>query len=307
MTQWSTADTAGSDLTWGVGAVSRRLGVAASTLRTWERRYSVGPSHRTQGGHRRYTERDIDRVELVRRLVGRGVSAQDAARVARHLDRDELGAALSEEIERGPVDLSTEDLVDAVMAAVVTGDEKRLDDIVGGLLGREDFLATWRGVLSPALSRMACESAGGALDVDAERAATALIIRQMRTLNATGGSARPKVLLASGVEDPDCLPFLAVSAALGQASVSSRSFGPADAAGLTALVEKFRPDVVVLWGQRPEVEEPLRRFVEEHRGASLLRLAAAWPHEVGLSFGAEDDVVPMDVARAVGHVLDRIA
>ena len=66
---------AGSDLTWGVGAVSSRLNITASTLRTWERRYGVGPSFRTEGGHRRYTESDIDRVDLMRRLLSRGVSA----------------------------------------------------------------------------------------------------------------------------------------------------------------------------------------------------------------------------------------
>src|SRR5688572_6119317 len=106
---------AGSDLTWGVGAVSSRLNVTASTLRTWERRYGVGPSFRTQGGHRRYTEHDIDRVELMRRLLSRGVSAQDAARVARSLDRDELDLALTAELNRAPARLDPEDLVDAVL------------------------------------------------------------------------------------------------------------------------------------------------------------------------------------------------
>src|SRR5690625_3299938 len=60
-------------LLWGVGAVAVRLGIATPTLRTWERRYGIGPSRRTDGGHRRYTEDDIGRVELMQRLVGEGV------------------------------------------------------------------------------------------------------------------------------------------------------------------------------------------------------------------------------------------
>ena len=102
---------AGSDLTWGVGAVSSRLSVTASTLRTWERRYGVGPSFRTQGGHRRYTERDIDRVELMRRLLARGVSAKDAARVAQSLDRDDLDLALSDESRESDGGAPAEDLL----------------------------------------------------------------------------------------------------------------------------------------------------------------------------------------------------
>ena len=41
---------------WPVGVVADWLGIPASTLRTWERRYGLGPSERTRGGHRRYTE-----------------------------------------------------------------------------------------------------------------------------------------------------------------------------------------------------------------------------------------------------------
>src|SRR5688500_19968780 len=140
---------AGSDVTWSVGAVSSRLSVTASTLRTWERRYSVGPSFRTEGGHRRYTELDIDRVELMRRLVGRGISARDAARVARTLDRDALELALTEELNRRPAQLAAEDLGDAVLAAAVTGDHSRLTQLIAGLLRQDQWIAEWRLVILP--------------------------------------------------------------------------------------------------------------------------------------------------------------
>ena len=35
-----------SSVLWGVGAVSQRLGIATPTLRTWDRRYGLGPSAR---------------------------------------------------------------------------------------------------------------------------------------------------------------------------------------------------------------------------------------------------------------------
>ncbi|MEJ7754976.1 MAG: hypothetical protein WKF83_00420 [Nocardioidaceae bacterium] len=38
---------AATGLMWGVGAVSLRVGIATPTLRTWERRYGLGPSQRT--------------------------------------------------------------------------------------------------------------------------------------------------------------------------------------------------------------------------------------------------------------------
>mgnify|MGYP000909311355 CR=1 FL=1 len=43
-----------------VTEVSKRLGVSASTLRTWERRYGVGPEERAAGAHRRYLPDDVE-------------------------------------------------------------------------------------------------------------------------------------------------------------------------------------------------------------------------------------------------------
>ena len=65
-----------------VAAVARRLGVAPATLRTWDRRYGLGPTLRSAGAHRRYSRSDIARLEAMRRLVLDGVSPADAARLA---------------------------------------------------------------------------------------------------------------------------------------------------------------------------------------------------------------------------------
>ena len=45
-----------------VAAVARRLGVAPATLRTWDRRYGLGPSDHTVGRHRKYGPRDVARL-----------------------------------------------------------------------------------------------------------------------------------------------------------------------------------------------------------------------------------------------------
>jgi DNA-binding transcriptional MerR regulator len=65
-----------------VSAVARRLGVAPATLRTWDRRYGLGPSEHTAGTHRRYTPEDVARLGVMRRLTLEGVAPAEAARVA---------------------------------------------------------------------------------------------------------------------------------------------------------------------------------------------------------------------------------
>ncbi|WP_282946195.1 MerR family transcriptional regulator [Cellulomonas endometrii] len=66
-----------------VAAVAGRLGVAPATLRTWDRRYGLGPSEHTAGAHRRYSAADLARLMTMRSLTLDGVPPSDAARVAR--------------------------------------------------------------------------------------------------------------------------------------------------------------------------------------------------------------------------------
>ena len=76
-----------------VAAVARRLGVAPATLRTWDRRYGLGPSGRTAGSHRRYTPDDVARLLVMRRLTLEGVAPVDAARAAVEAGEAELEVA----------------------------------------------------------------------------------------------------------------------------------------------------------------------------------------------------------------------
>ena len=63
------------------GAVARIAGIPVSTLRIWERRYQVvGPSV-TDSGHRLYTGADIERLLLIRQLIGLGHAVGTLARL----------------------------------------------------------------------------------------------------------------------------------------------------------------------------------------------------------------------------------
>ena len=76
-----------------VAAVARRLGVAPSTLRTWDRRYDLGPSAHTAGSHRRYGPEDLARLVVMRRLTLEGVPPAEAARIALAAPPDASGSA----------------------------------------------------------------------------------------------------------------------------------------------------------------------------------------------------------------------
>ncbi|MEU4804728.1 MerR family transcriptional regulator [Actinosynnema sp. NPDC023587] len=67
---------------WSAGAVARMLGVSPVTLRTWDRRYGLGPSTREEGRHRRYSEQDVARLRRMLELTGHGVTPASAAAAA---------------------------------------------------------------------------------------------------------------------------------------------------------------------------------------------------------------------------------
>jgi DNA-binding transcriptional MerR regulator len=73
---------------FSIGAVSRMLGVAPSTLRTWEERYAVVAPKRSAGGHRLYSRADLSDLRFVTERLREGLQPSDAHRL------------LAEQIER---------------------------------------------------------------------------------------------------------------------------------------------------------------------------------------------------------------
>lgn len=111
-----------------VAAVARRLGVAPATLRTWDRRYGLGPSEHSTGEHRRYNAADLARLTLMRKLVIAGVSPAEAAQRAIVVDEassaDTLTSAVSKDIT------VREELVEALLRAARAYDRNFLEDIL---------------------------------------------------------------------------------------------------------------------------------------------------------------------------------
>lgn len=64
-----------------IQAVAYRTGVPAATLRKWEQRYGVLKPQRTPGSHRRYSERDVARVEWLKARLAEGYRIGEAARL----------------------------------------------------------------------------------------------------------------------------------------------------------------------------------------------------------------------------------
>ena len=120
-----------------IAAVAQRTGVAADTLRKWERRYGVLQPRRTSGGQRRYDENDVARVEWLRDRLSEGFRIGEAAAL---LNGDGASAASS-----------PDGLRDAIVEAAGTADVRRLSSLVDQAFTLHDVAAAIEQILAPAL------------------------------------------------------------------------------------------------------------------------------------------------------------
>lgn len=256
--------TAGPSLT--VAAVARRLGVAPATLRTWDRRYGLGPSEHTAGAHRRYSSTDVSRLLVMRRLTLEGVAPSEAARAA---------LAAAEAVTPTPGPTATE-VIDAYSDAVpMAPDPSALvaaaahfdNAAVRWMLARvhaRDVIAWWAELVSPALEMLAeravlerpGECVAPALEAAAfaelrSRAAVATARSQGQPLGSSAGQEggapeNPSSVLAVPSGAGADLLVHVLAAALQGRGVPTRvlSAGGADAVG--TAVTRLRPSAVLI-------------------------------------------------------------
>jgi DNA-binding transcriptional MerR regulator len=129
--------------TYRIGAVSRLTGVAPDTLRVWERRYGAVVPHRSGAGGRQYSQEDVSRLALIKRLVDGGDAISSVANLTmEQLQERAKGAPFAQiesQLERPcrVVVLGTA-LPDRLGGETVEGDKIEL---VGLFRVREQFLS----------------------------------------------------------------------------------------------------------------------------------------------------------------------
>ena len=229
-----------------VAEVAHRLGVAPATLRTWDRRYGLGPSDHEAGEHRRYTEEDLARLSVMRRLVVSGVPAAHAASVAKSAP-----VAIDEPLPL-PKFQDREDVVAAIVRALDGIDSAFVEALIRREILASGIIKTWNEILVPALVLVGkrWEETGSGIEV--EHLFSEIVKRIMRDCTTeieTPRNSKP-VLLASIGDEQHCLAIHALAAALAEENIASHFLGartPIEA--VAEMVRKTHPPVVFLWAQ----------------------------------------------------------
>ncbi|MEU4741096.1 MerR family transcriptional regulator [Actinosynnema sp. NPDC023658] len=286
-------------MTLSVAAVARRLGVAPATLRTWDRRYGLGPSDHTTGRHRKYAPLDVARLELMQRALLRGASSAEAAKYALSSPvRAPLvlaGGELDRGASTGGRGLKLQEAnrrARGVGRAALAMDAAAVQSLLADAIEADGVVATWDDVVRPVMAAIAArwEHSGSGVEVShlVEQCVLAEVIR------ATPVVTRPRnhrpVLLACMPDERHNLPLYPLAAELARRGVGARQLGaalPADA--LASAVRRTAPAAVVLWAQLPRYADP-GVVSALPRTRQLLRVFAGGP-------GWERGVVPQQAER----------
>ena len=271
-------ETASRDLATNLttGALARRLGVSPTTLRSWDRRYGIGPAVRADGRHRRWTPRDVAVLETMCRLTSAGVPPAEAARAAKDSDSPRpAGAPEPPPARPRSRAAGTFPLGDVrqecrgLARAAVRLDAPAVEEQLATALETHGLTVAWQEVMVPTLHAVGRKwASSGDRYVEVEHLlswhmSTALR-RRTHPQARHGEAAGPgPVVLACVPGEQHTLALEALNAGLGERHLPTRMFGAAvPAEALMAAVDRLGPAAVVLWAQaRSSANLPLARHV----------------------------------------------
>jgi DNA-binding transcriptional MerR regulator len=236
-----------------VAAVARRIGVAPATLRTWARRYGLGPSGHEAGEHRKYLPQDLAKLIMMRRLIVAGVSPAEAAQQAlSHKGKLNLDQILETVHERS-------EAVDAIVSAAQSLDHNFVEALLRQEISQFGVIDSWHEVMVPALIIVGDIWAQTGEGIEVEHLLSESITNVLRDFSRDIKSPinpRP-VLLASVGEELHCLALHALTAALAELNIECQVMGArTPLAALSSVVTRSAPPAVFLWAQLAKNGDP---------------------------------------------------
>lgn len=235
--------------TLSVAAVARRIGVAPATLRTWDRRYGIGPSSHEDGEHRRYRAADLAKLTVMRRLIVAGVSPAQAAEQAMKSNGKVELSQLRAEIE------VREEVAAAILKGLHAFDGVFVAEIVRSEIATYGVVSAWNEAIVPALVAIGDEWARTGKGIEIEHLFSEIlkqtllqrIVELKKPLNP-----RPVLVAAIG-EELHSLPLYVLGAALCERNISAHVLGPrTPLEALATMVTRSAPPAIFLWAQLPE-------------------------------------------------------
>lgn len=243
-----------------VRTVARMLGIPVATLRSWTRRYGVGPSGHWPGRHRRYTPIDVAVLRHMQTLIQQGSSSVEAARHA--MAAYPRPAADPEQL----------------LAAAMRLDSPAAARIVDEHIIHHGVIATWDLLCRPAFVAIEALQSDGDGCIDVEHLLSWTVTRCFQGVPLWPSESAATVVLACADEETHSLPLEALRAALSEHAVSVLMLGASvPPSALVDTVARRTSEIsVVLWAQTPRTAHVRSVRVVQAAGARVLVAGPGW-------------------------------
>ncbi|ADD27153.1 MerR family transcriptional regulator [Meiothermus ruber] len=255
-----------------IAEVEERTGLSSALLRQWERRYGFPRPERSPGGHRLYSQTDLEALRHIKKWIAEGVAPAQAVR--RYLE------GLTQEGPRPPEALSME-LEEALLRADTEAAERTLSEAYR-LHPMETVVME---VIAPCLRRIGDGWHLGRVSTAQEHFASTYLRGTLHgLLNLMGGSLGPTLVVSTLPGEQHEIGSLITALFLRRAGYTVHYLGPnTPLADLRSFAERTGAKAVVLSAVQPVSLESLPHNALRHLAPVVVvggRAAASDPHLV---------------------------
>lgn len=179
---------------FNIGAVTRMTGIPIATLHAWERRYGFPHSSaRTQGGHRLYSEKDVNLLRSIKAQIEQGITARQAVLAVQNMDLEgRLPLEHPVEIPRPIELLSASPAGQAQLSEALFQHElARADRLMSDMLAFSSPEEITLNVIEPVLAQLGEAWEKGRISVSDEHLASNYLRQRLLMWMVSGPPARP--------------------------------------------------------------------------------------------------------------------
>lgn len=305
---------------YNLKVIVRETGINAATLRAWERRYELPMPERTAGGHRLYSQRDLETVKWLMAREQEGLRIGQAVELWRELEdngQDPLSRpAIAPPGARAVTDAALEDLTNlrrAWVAACLAFDEEMADRQVVHALARHAPEQVVIELLQKGLSNVGRLWYEGQATVQQEHFASGVALRRVNALLAAAPAPIRKetVLLACPPGEEHVFPLLLLTLLLRYRGLPASFLGAnVPIPQLEHALQNTRPDLFVIAAQTlPAAATALHmaHFLSDHDtrmaygGLVFSRLPALRDKMPGIFLGDNLQAAVQEISTALGE------
>lgn len=255
-----------------IAEVEERTNLSSALLRQWERRYGFPRPERSPGGHRLYSETDLEALRQIKQWIAEGVAPAQAVR--RYLE------GLTQEGPRPPETLSLE-----LEEALLRADTEAAERILSEAYKLHPMETVIMDVVSPCLRRIGDGWHIGRVSTAQEHFASTYLRGSLHgLLNLMGGSLGPTLVVSTLPGEQHEIGSLITALFLRRAGYTVHYLGPnTPLADLKSFAERTGAKAIVLSAAQPVSLESLPHQALSHLAPLVVvggRAAANDPRSV---------------------------